>query len=86
MPATGYAYSAAATDRVRPFLSLMFGHMANYQARGTFNSPEQLSLYGDGGDPHAKTYTDSYRAGNKPGVFIDDCVPSTTVRARAPAS
>ena len=43
-PANGYAYSAIATDRVQPYLSLMFGHIANYQARGTFNSPEQLSL------------------------------------------
>ena len=43
-PANGYAYSAIAIDRVQPYLSLMFGHIANYQARGTFNSPEQLSL------------------------------------------
>ena len=48
MPATGYAYSAAATDRTKPFLSLLFGHVANYQSRGSFNAPEQLSFSGDG--------------------------------------
>lgn len=44
----GYAYSAAATDRTKPFLSLLFGHIANYQSRGSFNAPEQLAFTGDG--------------------------------------
>ena len=33
MPANGYAYSAIATGRVPSFLSLLFGHIANYQVR-----------------------------------------------------
>eukprot|EP01047_Picozoa_sp_COSAG01_P044377 COSAG01_NODE_4005_length_5440_cov_8.384947_2_plen_1194_part_00 len=84
MPANGYAYSAIATDRVQSYLSLMFGHIANYQARGTFNSPEQLSLYGDGGSNKIWTYSDSYRQMLSAGhgeVDIDSCVPSTTLVA-----
>ena len=38
----GYAYSAAATNRTQAFNSLLFGHIANYQSRGSFNAPEQL--------------------------------------------
>ena len=48
MPAEGYAHSAVALRRVSTFQSLYFGHIANYHSRGTFNAPEQLSLYGDG--------------------------------------
>ena len=84
MPANGYAYSAIATDRVKSYLSLMFGHIANYQARGTFNSPEQLGLYGDGGSNKIWTYSDSYRQMLSAGhgeVDIDTCVPSTTLVA-----
>eukprot|EP01043_Picozoa_sp_COSAG02_P006213 COSAG02_NODE_175_length_31226_cov_95.275934_10_plen_288_part_00 len=84
MPANGYAYSAIATDRVQSYLSLMYGHIANYQARGTFNSPEQLSLYGDGGSNKIWTYSDSYRqmlAAGHGEVDIDTCVPSTTLVA-----
>jgi hypothetical protein len=33
MPANGYAYSAIATGRVPSVLSLLFGHIANYQVR-----------------------------------------------------
>jgi hypothetical protein len=61
MPANGYAYSAIATDRIQSFLSLLFGHIANYQSHGTFNAPEQLGLYGDGGSRNVWTYSDSYR-------------------------
>ena len=83
MPATGYAYSAIATDRIPSFLSLLFGHIANYQARGTFNAPEQESLYGDGGSTAAWTYSDSYRArlGANTEIDIDMCVPSTALVA-----
>ena len=76
MPATGYAYSSAATDRTRPFLSLLFGHIANYQSRGSFNAPEQLSFVGDGPS------TDSFRLLMNPGVSetdIDMCVPAATL-------
>lgn len=83
MPAAGYAYSAIATDRIQSFLSLLFGHIANYQARGTFNAPEQESLYGDGGSTVAWTYSDSYRAqlGRTTEIDIDMCVPSTALVA-----
>ena len=82
MPATGYAYSAIATDRIPSYLSLLFGHIANYQARGTFNAPEQESLYGDGGANTVWTYSDSYRAKLGSGeIDIDMCVPSTALVA-----
>ena len=44
MPAAGYAYSSAATNRTQPYNSLLFGHIANYQSRGSFNAPEQLGF------------------------------------------
>jgi hypothetical protein len=51
-----------------------------------FNAPEQLSLYGDGGDDrHSAVWSDSYRALLAPGrneVDIDFCVPSTTLVAK----
>ena len=46
MPAIGYALSDVALDRVSRYNLLLFGHMANYQSRGTFHSTEQLSLFG----------------------------------------
>ena len=75
MPAAGYAYSAVATNRTRPFISLLFGHIANYQSRGSFNAPEQLGF--NRGD-------DAYRALLSPGTGeadIDACVPSTLLVA-----
>lgn len=62
----------------------MMGHIANYQSRGTFNAPEQLSLYGDGSASHVWPWSDSYRALLNPGggeLDIDTCVPSTTLVA-----
>ena len=50
MPATGYARAGLESDRVDAFLALLFGHIANYHSRGTFQATEQLSLYGDGGE------------------------------------
>ena len=35
MPANGYAYSAISTDRAKSFISLMFGHLANYQVHAS---------------------------------------------------
>ena len=75
MPAAGYAYSAIATNRTRAFNSLLFGHIANYQSRGSFNAPEQLRY--EAGD-------DGYRALLDPGrgeTDIDTCVPSTMLVA-----
>jgi hypothetical protein len=75
MPAAGYAYSDVATNRTRSFNSLLFGHIANYQSRGSFNAPEQLGF--NVGD-------DGYRALLGPGTGeadIDACVPSTTLVA-----
>ena len=42
MPAHGYALSSLTLDRIPSFLSLLFGHIANYHSRGTYNSPEQV--------------------------------------------
>lgn len=81
MPAAGYALSSISLDRIESFLALLFGHMANYHSRGTYNAPEQLSLYGDGIKGRF-TYSDSYRGMLSMGrneVDIDDCVPSTTL-------
>ena len=75
MPAAGYAYSAVATNRTRAFNSLLFGHIANYQSRGSFNAPEQLGF---------EAADDGYRALLGPGLGetdIDTCVPSTTLAA-----
>lgn len=75
MPAVGYAYSSVATNRSLAFNSLLFGHIANYQSRGSFNGPEQLGF--ELGD-------DGYRALLGPGegeTDIDTCVPSTTLVA-----
>lgn len=75
MPAAGYAYSDVATNRTRSFNSLLFGHIANYQSRGTYNAPEQLGFnIGD----------DGFRELLSPGTGeadIDTCVPSTTLSA-----
>lgn len=35
-------------NRTQDFLELLYGHAANYQARGTFHSTEQLSFMGTG--------------------------------------
>jgi len=77
MPAVGYAYSGLILDRIENFQSLFFGHIANYQSRGVFNSPEQLSLYGDAESDSMRKYL---RAG-KNEVDIDFCVPSTMLVA-----
>ena len=60
--------------------ALYFGHIANYQSRGVYNAPEQLSLYGDG--VPGKYFSDSFRAQIGPGeVDVDLCVPSTMLPA-----
>ena len=80
MPAEGYAFSAAALGRTESFQALYFGHIANYQSRGVYNAPEQLSLYGDG--VPGKYFSDSFRAQIGPGeVDVDLCVPSTMLPA-----
>ncbi len=75
MPAAGYAYSDVATNRTRSFNSLLFGHIANYQSRGTYNAPEQLGF---------NIGVDGFRELLSPGTGeadIDTCVPSTTLSA-----
>ena len=85
MPATGYARAGLESDRVDAYLSLLFGHVANYHSRGTFQATEQLSLYGDGGTVARHfAYADSYRGQLDAGrneVDLDFCVPSTTLVA-----
>ena len=84
MPARGYARSSIVVGRRQSFLSLLFGHLANYHSRGSFNAPEQLSSYGDG-IKGRWTYSDSFRSYLHNGtneVDIDFCTPSTTLPAR----
>ena len=64
-----------ALNRTLSFNSLLFGHIANYQSRGSFNAPEQLGY---------EAADDGYRALLNPGTGetdIDTCVPSTTLAA-----
>ena len=80
MPAEGYAHSAISLGRTESFQALYFGHIANYQSRGVFNAPEQLSLYGDG--VRGKYFADSFRAQvGSTEVDVDLCVPSTMLPA-----
>lgn len=44
MPASGYAHSAVSLRRTESYQALLFGHIANYHSRGSYNAPEQLSL------------------------------------------
>ena len=85
MPATGYARAGLTSDRVSSYLALLFGHIANYQSRGTFQATEQLSLYGDGGQRDGNfAFADSYRgllAAGSNEIDLDFCVPSTTLVA-----
>lgn len=48
MPTAGWGYAALAHNKTDDFLSLLYGHAANYQSRGTFHSTEQLSFLGEG--------------------------------------
>jgi hypothetical protein len=41
------AQASIASDRIREYLLLLYGHAANYQGRGSFFSTEQESLYQD---------------------------------------
>jgi hypothetical protein len=75
MPAIGYAQSDAALDRLGRFNLLLFGHMANYQSRGTFHSTEQLSLYGAAPANFRAYYT------TRAEYDISFCVPSALLVA-----
>lgn len=44
MQGSGYAHAAVALRRTDAFLALLFGQVANYHSRGTFNAPEQLGM------------------------------------------
>ena len=45
MQGAGYAHAAAALRRTDDFLALLYGQIANYHARGSYNAPEQLGMY-----------------------------------------
>jgi hypothetical protein len=47
MPSSYYAYASLRDDRVERFHLLLYGHLANYQGRGTFTATEQLPITGD---------------------------------------
>ena len=75
MPAIGYAIGGLAHDRLARFHLLLYGHMANYQSRGSFFSTEQMSLYGEGG----------FRTNDLGQLQAGFCVPSQTLVARMTA-
>eukprot|EP01059_Diplonema_ambulator_P033914 TRINITY_DN7346_c0_g1_i1.p1 TRINITY_DN7346_c0_g1~~TRINITY_DN7346_c0_g1_i1.p1 ORF type:complete len:887 (+),score=334.46 TRINITY_DN7346_c0_g1_i1:45-2663(+) len=82
MPAVGYAQMSLLTNRLPSFMTLMFGHIANYQSRGSFMSTEQLSLYGDGDTNSYRAYLDATPGASQPNeVDIDFCVPSSALIA-----
>lgn len=44
----GWGYGALINNRTSDFQELLYGHMANYQSRGSFHSTEQLPYVGSG--------------------------------------
>jgi hypothetical protein len=48
MPTAGWGYGALINNRTSDFQELLYGHMANYQSRGSFHSTEQLPYTGSG--------------------------------------
>jgi hypothetical protein len=48
MPTAGWGYGAIINNRTSDFQELLYGHMANYQSRGSFHSTEQLPYTGSG--------------------------------------
>eukprot|EP00756_Hemistasia_phaeocysticola_P061283 Hpha_TRINITY_DN476_c0_g1::TRINITY_DN476_c0_g1_i1::g.27768::m.27768 len=83
MPSLGYAMSSLRLGRLASFWSLLFGHAANYQSRGTFASTEQLDLYGDGSSTASmRHYLSASPTTKQPNeVDIDFCVPSASLVA-----
>eukprot|EP01063_Lacrimia_lanifica_P032366 TRINITY_DN551_c0_g2_i1.p2 TRINITY_DN551_c0_g2~~TRINITY_DN551_c0_g2_i1.p2 ORF type:complete len:888 (+),score=332.25 TRINITY_DN551_c0_g2_i1:49-2712(+) len=71
MPSVGYALTDLLHNRLESFWALLFGHTANYQARGTFGSSEQLAYLGDG-------YTASIRE-RIGDIDLAFCVPSASL-------
>jgi hypothetical protein len=71
MPAIGYAISSLAADRLPSFLTLLYGHAANYMGRGSFFTTEQQSLYQLATNPRWRATL---------GEIQDDfCTPSQTL-------
>ncbi len=75
MPSSYYLAASLRDDRIQRFHLLLYGHMANYQSRGTFTATEQLPI-----DPDAngrwRDYLWDYLEGG-----IDQCVPSLMIPA-----
>jgi hypothetical protein len=70
MPSSYYAAASLRDDRIERFQLLMYGHMANYQGRGTFTATEQLPITPDANGLW-RDYLWDYLEGG-----IDQCVPS----------
>jgi len=81
MPSLGYAISSLRLGRLASFWSLLFGHAANYQSRGTFASTEQLGFGGDGDTTASmRGYLRAKPSVLRPDeVDIDFCVPSASL-------
>jgi hypothetical protein len=70
MPSSYYAAAMLRSGRVDSFLALQYGHMANYQGRGTGTATEQLPINADANGLW-RDYLWGYLEGG-----IDQCVPT----------
>ena len=75
MPSSYYLAASLWSDRIPRFLLLQYGHMANYQGRGTFTATEQLPISADSLGFY-RDYLWSYLEGG-----IDQCIPSIMLPA-----
>jgi len=77
MPSSYYLAASLWSDRITRFHLLLYGHMANYQGRGTFTATEQLPITADSLGFY-RDYLWSYLEGG-----IDQCIPSIMLPAIA---
>jgi len=77
MPSSYYLAASLRDDRLERFFLLLYGHMANYQSRGTFTATEQLPIMPDENGVW-RDYLWGYLEGG-----IDQCVPSIMLPAIA---
>jgi hypothetical protein len=75
MPSSYYLAASLWSDRLPRFHLLLYGHMANYQGRGTFTATEQLPITADSLGFY-RDYLWSYLEGG-----IDQCIPSIMLPA-----
>jgi len=76
MPAGGYALGALRLDRLSDFNTLLSGHSALYQSRGTFTATEQLGIIGSNKSGGFREYLAAPSERD-----VDFCVPSVLLPA-----